>query len=81
MLQRASSRIRSMTTRILENPQSNRSGYYYGHLRLILGLLYKIKKNRALALEHLFEAKRVLSEIGQTPALARVDAALAELGQ
>ena len=50
-------------------------------LKLILGLLYKIKKKRALALEHLTEAKRILSEFGQTPTLARVDAALAELGQ
>ena len=48
---------------------------------MILGLLYKIKKKRALALENLFEAKRILSEFGQTPTLARVNAALAELGQ
>ncbi len=48
---------------------------------MILGLLYKIKRRRALALEHLTEAKRILSRFGQTPILARVDAALAELGQ
>ena len=47
---------------------------------MTLGLLYKIKKKRALALEHLTEARRILSQFGQTPMLARVDAALAELG-
>jgi len=53
----ASSRIRSLTTLVLENPQHDRSGYHMGHLQMILGLLYKIKKKRALALEHLTEAK------------------------
>jgi hypothetical protein len=47
---------------------------------MILGLLYKGKKKRALAVSHLTEAKRILSQFGQTPILARVDAALAELG-
>ena len=77
----ASSRIRSLTSLFLEDPQTLPSGYYYGRVKMILGLLYKIKKKRALSLEHLTEAKRILSEFGQTPTLARVDAALAELGQ
>ena len=47
---------------------------------MILGLLYKTKKKRALALQHLTEAKRIISQFGQTPMLARIDAALAELG-
>jgi hypothetical protein len=46
---------------------------------MILGLLYKGKKKRALAVQHLTEAKRILSQFGQTSILARVDAALAEL--
>jgi oligopeptide/dipeptide ABC transporter ATP-binding protein len=77
----ASSRIRSMTTLLLQDPLTLPSGYWVGRVKMILGLLYKIKKKRALALEHLNEAKRILSEFGQTPTLARVDAALAELGQ
>jgi hypothetical protein len=48
---------------------------------MILGLLYKTKKKRALALQHLAEANRILSQFGQTPILARVETALAELGQ
>ena len=41
---------------------------------------YKGKRKRALALEHLTEARRILSQFGQTPILARVETALAELG-
>jgi hypothetical protein len=48
---------------------------------MILGLLYKIKKKPALAVQHLTEAKRILSQFGsQTPILARVNTALAEAG-
>jgi len=48
---------------------------------MTLGLLYKAKNKRALALEHLTKAQRILSQFGQTTILARVEAALAELGQ
>jgi hypothetical protein len=48
---------------------------------MLLGLLYKIKRKRALALQHLTEAKRILSQFGETPILARVETALAELGR
>ena len=51
-----------------------------GRAQMILGLLYKAKKKRALALQHLTEAQRIISQFGQTPMLARIDAALAELG-
>jgi hypothetical protein len=46
-----------------------------------LGLLYKVKKKRVPALEHLTKAKRIFSQFGQTPILARVETALAELAQ
>jgi hypothetical protein len=46
---------------------------------MILGLLYKAKKKRALALEHLTEARRIASQFGPTPMLAKIDAALTEL--
>jgi hypothetical protein len=64
-----------------KNPQYDPNGFHFGKSELILGLLYKIKKKRALALQHLTEAKRILSQFGQTPILARVETALAELGQ
>ena len=75
----ASSRIPALMTRALENPQFDPEGHHVGRAQMILGLLYKIKKRRALALQHLTEAKRILSQFGQTPILARVDTALAEL--
>ena len=77
----ASSRIRAIATSILKNPLHNPEGFWVGRTQMILGLLYKTKKKRALALEHLTEAKRTLSQFGQIPTLARIDAALAELGQ
>ena len=75
------SRIRALTTRVLENPHFDPAGFHVGRAKMILGLLYKSKKKRALAVQHLTEAKRILSQFGQTPILARVDTALAELGQ
>jgi hypothetical protein len=77
----ASTRIRASMTSVLENPHFDPEGRLIGRAQMILGLIYKTKKKRPLALEHLTEAKRILSQFGQTPILARVDAALAELGQ
>jgi hypothetical protein len=76
----ASSRIRTLMSRVLQNPHFDPAGHHVAHRKMILGLLYKAKKKRALALEHLTEARRIFSQFGQTPILARVDAALAELG-
>jgi hypothetical protein len=47
---------------------------------MILGLLYKAKKKPALAIHHLTEAKRITTQFGRTPMLARIDAALTEVG-
>jgi len=77
----ASSGIGALMTSVLENPHFDPKGFHIGRAQAILGLLYKAKKKRALALAHLTEAKRILSQFGQTPILARVDATLAELGQ
>jgi hypothetical protein len=75
-----SSRITALMTCVLEAPQLDREGYFVGRAQMILGLLYKAKRKRALALQRLTEAKRIISQFGQTPTLARIDAALAELG-
>jgi len=77
----ASSRIPALMASVLENPQFGPEGYGAGHAEMILGLLYKAKKKRDLAVQHLIKAKRRLSHFGQTPMLARLDTALAELGQ
>jgi hypothetical protein len=77
----APSRIPDLLKRVLANPHFDPAGHHIGRAQMILGLFYKVKKKRALALQHLTEAKRILSQFGQTPILARVDTALAELGQ
>ena len=75
----AFARVRSLMTRVLENPNFDPAGYHVGRAQMILGLLYKAKNKRALAFQHLTEAKRIASQFGPTPMLAKVDAALAEL--
>ena len=74
-------RIRALITSVLENSHFDPTGHHVGYAKIILGLLYKLKKKRTLAVQHLSEARRVLSQFGQTPILARVDTALAELEQ
>jgi class 3 adenylate cyclase/tetratricopeptide (TPR) repeat protein len=76
----APSRIPALMKRVLENPYYDKAGYHVGRAQMILGLFYKAKKKRTLALEHLTEAQRIISQFGQTPMLARIDAVLAELG-
>jgi len=76
----ASVRIRGLIKDILESPHFDPAGHHVGRAQMILGLLYKVKKKRALALKHLTEARRILGQFGQTPILTRVETALAELG-
>jgi hypothetical protein len=75
----ASSRIHGLIAKVLNSYEPNE--FFIGKSAMILGLLYKTKKKRALALQHLTEAQRIFSQFGQTPMLARVETALAELGQ
>ena len=75
------SSIEFLVSQIRSNPQFDLNGHHIGRAEMILGLLYKGKRKRALAVQHLTEAKRILSQFGQTPILARVDAALAEWGR
>jgi class 3 adenylate cyclase/tetratricopeptide (TPR) repeat protein len=77
----ATGRIKSLTSKILMNPHYGADAHQVGRAHMTLGLLYKVKKKRALAAQHLIEANRILSQFGQTPVLARVETALAELGQ
>ena len=73
-------RIRALIKHIRENPLFDAAGAIEGRAQMHLGLLYKIKKQRALAIQHLRDARRILSNFGQTPLLARVETELAELG-
>jgi hypothetical protein len=74
-----SSRIRVLAAQIMENPLFDRAGQHIGRAQMILGLLYKTKKDHVLALQHLTEAKWIFSQFGQSPILTRVETALAEL--
>jgi predicted ATPase len=75
----ASSRIHTMVASVLENPTFDPEGSFVGWANMILGLFYKSKGKHTLATQHLTEARRILSEFGQSPMLARVDTALAEI--
>jgi class 3 adenylate cyclase/tetratricopeptide (TPR) repeat protein len=74
------SSIESLVSQVRSNPQFDVNGHHIGRAEMILGLLYKGRRNRALAIQHLTEANRIFSQFGQTPILARVHAALVELG-
>ena len=75
----AQKRISSLVERVRQNPQFDPNGHHIGRCEMIMGLLYKAKKKRALAVQHLTEAKRIASQFGPTPMLAKIEAALAEL--
>jgi hypothetical protein len=70
-------RIRSLVEAVRANTQFDRGGHYFGRTEMILGLLYKIKKKKALAARHLMEARRIFIAFGPSPTLTRVESALA----
>jgi hypothetical protein len=71
--------ICELAERARQNPQFDPNGFHIARVETILGLLYKVKKKRALALQHLTEAKRIASQFAPTPMLAKIEGALAEL--
>jgi hypothetical protein len=75
----AQKRIPALLGKVRQNPQLDPNGYHIGRCEMILGLLYKVKKKRALAVQHLTEAKRIVSQFGSTPMLTKIEAALAEV--
>jgi class 3 adenylate cyclase len=72
-------RIVELIEHVRSNPQFDPDGHYIGRAEMILGLLYKAKKKKALAASHLSEARRIASAFGPSPMLTRIEAALAEL--
>jgi hypothetical protein len=75
----AEKRISSLVEKVRQNPQFDPNGIHIGRCEMILGLLYKAKKKRALAVQNLTEAKRIISQFGPTPMLAKIETALAEV--
>ena len=72
-------RVATLVEKINRSPRLDPEGMTIGRREMILGLLYKARKKPARALPHLTEARRIVSQFGPTPMLARIDAALAEL--
>jgi class 3 adenylate cyclase len=75
----AQKRICALVKQVRQNPQFDQNGHHIGRCEMILGLLFKAKKKRALAIQHLAEAKRIASQFGPSPMLAKIDVALADL--
>jgi class 3 adenylate cyclase len=71
--------IKKYISEVRRNPQFDPDGHHIGRAEMILGLLYKGSRRHSLAVQHLTEARRILSQFGKTPILARVEIALAEL--
>jgi class 3 adenylate cyclase/tetratricopeptide (TPR) repeat protein len=74
------SSIERLISEVRRNPHFDPTGHHIGRAEMILGLLYKGSKKRALAVQHLTQARRILSQLGPTPILTRVETALVELG-
>ena len=72
-------RLITMIDQIRRNPSFENDGYYIARCDMIMGLLYKSKKQRRLALEYLTRAKVVVETAGKSPMLTRIHDALAEL--
>jgi hypothetical protein len=75
----ASSKITGLINHVRKNPHLDPAGHHVARTEMLLGLLYKIKRKRALAFRHLAEARRLAAAFGPSPMLARIDAALIEL--
>ena len=75
----AEARVRTLVKAVSESSYVDREGTMFARCEMILGLLCKAKKRRSEAVSHLTEAKRLLAQLGPTPALDRVDLALRDL--
>ena len=75
----AEARVRALVKAVSESSYVDREGTMFARCEMILGLLCKAKKRRSEAVSHLTEAKRLLAQLGPTPALDRVDLALRDL--
>jgi class 3 adenylate cyclase len=75
----AQKRICALVDRLRENPRFDPNGQHTGRCEMILGLLYKAKKKRSLAVQHLTEAKRITLQFGPSSMLTKIEAALAEV--
>jgi hypothetical protein len=71
--------IVALIEKVRKNPQFDPEGHYFARGEMILGLLAKRKKRKAQAIDHLTRAHQLIAPTGQSPMLARIEQALAEL--
>jgi class 3 adenylate cyclase len=71
--------IKILISQVRSSQQFAPDGHYIARTELILGLLYKKKKKRVLALQHLTEARRIFKSAGPSAILTRTELALAEV--
>jgi class 3 adenylate cyclase len=71
--------IVALIEKVRTNPQFDPNGIFVARCEMILGQLCKVRKQRARAIEHLTEARRITSQFGASPILARIEVALSEL--
>ena len=72
-------RVTAQIDALQRYPWRDHGGLGAGRNEMILGLLYKAKKKRPLAVQHLTEAKRIVSQFGPSPMLTKIETALAEV--
>lgn len=72
-------RLIATVDQIRNNPQFDEQGHYIARCDMIMGLLYKAKKKKQLAREHLSKAQVIVETAGRSPMLTRINEALEEL--
>jgi len=72
-------RIVALLAQVRSNPQFAPDGQWLARTEMILGLLYKAKKQPARAARHLFESQRIFRIAGPSAILTRVEQALADV--
>jgi predicted ATPase/class 3 adenylate cyclase len=72
-------RIISLVEKARQHSMFDPEGHHIGRAEMILGILYKIKKKKALAKHHLSEAHRIVSPAGASPILQRIEDAMVGL--
>ena len=72
-------RIETLVAQVRSNRQFDPNGHYTARTAMILGLLYKTKKQNAKAAQALAEARHIFKAAGPSAILTRIEVALAEV--
>jgi Cobalamin-independent synthase, Catalytic domain len=78
---RRSGSARTLMLLVRQNPRLDPNGKFFGSCDTILGLLYKTMHKCELVVRHLTEGKLSMPQFRQSPSLAKIEPALAGLGE